>query len=135
MCTMVLLKAGAIPRKNSSNELPEIGEHLYNEEVIVKLQEAKGKGWLPNHLLIALKKQSKRGRSDSDSKPSPIKYHLDRLLTLVGEGNYIAKQNCTLWNYVNEGGTAVISKYDFVQVTFFLLYSFLDLMQHPLSGP
>ena len=118
VCTMVLLKAGAIPRKNSANALPEIGEHLYNEEVIRKLQEAKGKGWLPNHLLIALKKQAKRGRSDSDSKPSPVKYLLDHLLTLVGEGSYIAKQNCTLWNYVNEGGTAMISKYDFVEVNF-----------------
>ena len=64
------------------------------------------------------KKQAKRGRSDSDSKPSPVKYLLDHLLTLVGEGSYIAKQNCTLWNYVNEGGTAMISKYDFVEVNF-----------------
>ena len=122
-CTRVLLKAGAIPRPNSKEpkELPEIGEHLYDEEIISKLKEAKELKLLKNHRLIALQKQAKAFAQTvqfkSDSKHDSIKESLQDLLTPVGEGEYMAKQNFTLWSYTNEGGAAVISKHEFVQVS------------------
>ena len=64
---------------------------------------------------MALDKQSKR--SDSAETQSPVKAQLNLLLSLAGDGSYIAKQNCTLWNYELAAGTyvtAAISKYDIV---------------------
>ena len=116
ICTTVLLQAGAIPRRNFENTLPEIGDQLYDVEVIKMLQESKERGELPNHLLMALDKQSKR--SNSAATQSSVKAQLNLLLSLAGDGSYIAKQNCTLWNYELETGTyvtAAISKYDSVE--------------------
>lgn len=131
MCTTVLLQAGAIPKRNFENILPEIGDQLYDIEVIKMLLESKERGELPNHLLMTLDKQSKR--SDSAATQGPVKAQLNLLLSLAGDGGYIAKQNCTLWNYELGAGTyvtAAISKYDIVEckVTSLSLISYFHVL-------
>ena len=96
-CTEVLLLAGAIPQRNSNNKFPQIDVHLNNQQVLTKLQSLKEAKLLPNYILIELKRQTK-GISLSPSTSD----QLTKLLALEGSGNYISKQDCTIWSYSTE---------------------------------
>ena len=89
-CTEVLLKNGAIPMENSENEIPNIGLHLEDPEVVAKLREAKGNNRLSNFCLRQLKSQVQdRG----------ISTELRALLSLQGVGEYQAKNDLLLTQY------------------------------------
>ena len=88
--TEILLKAGAIPQENFEKKLPFIKEHLANPSVLGELQESKDKGMVPNHLLIGLRRQLK-GQELTEQQQT--------LFSLVGEGDHLAKQDVSLWDY------------------------------------
>ena len=90
-CTEVLLKTGAIPKKNFDNKFPEIGSSLGNQEVVAKMMEVKKRGFLSNQVLTHLKMQSRVLSSTSEQ--------LIELLEFEGSGNYFTKQDVTIWEY------------------------------------
>ena len=108
--TEILLKAGAVPNENYENDLPQIRDHLQNSEILEKLQESKDKGKVPNLVLIALRRQL--GGSELTDQQ-------EKLLSLVGEGEYLAKQDVSLWDYASgdEPREVCVRAYQFVEVS------------------
>ena len=115
--TEILLRAGAIPTENYENTFPDVGVHLTNAEVLMKLQESKREGLVQNFVLIALKRQLKE-LPNQEAQASTDPSQLDDLLKLVGEGDHIAKQDVTLWDYPDQGEVKAvhIKRYEFVEV-------------------
>ena len=112
-----LLRAGAIPAENYENTFPDVGVHLSNEEVLLKLQQSKGEGLVQNYVLIALRRQLNQ-EAQSPRDPT-ILQQIEELLMLVGEGDHIAKQDVTLWAYNDQkevSGAVLIKRYEFVEV-------------------
>ena len=97
-CTEVLLKTGAIPKKNFDNKFPEIGSSLGNQEVVAKMMEVKKRGFLSNQVLTHLKRQSKVLSSTSEQLIELLKYE--------GSGSFFTKQDVTIWEYsvASDGG-------------------------------
>ena len=115
--TIILLKAGAIPKENYENSLPLIDDHLDNPEVLEKLQESKDKQLVPNHILIGLRRQLK-GREETAQQKI--------LLDLVGEGDHLAKCDVSLWDYTNKVTPKEIriKAYQFLEVNYFASCSY-----------
>ena len=116
-CTEVLLKAGAVPRKNSRNEFPQVGSQLYNNEVLSKLITSKEMGLLPQYVLAELESQT---RESSTLAVSDVIKFKQKELFLDGS-DFRAKGTCTLWNYKDDGSTTSktfckVDGNDFLQV-------------------
>ena len=112
-CTEGLLKAGAIPRKNFEDTFPQIGPQLNNQEILTKLQESSDMGLLPNYIRVELRSQCSTAGTFSNQ--------LIQLFSLEGEGNFVAKQNCTIWTYgvdsiYPEEIPSHVNRFDFAEV-------------------
>ena len=102
-CTEVLLKAGAIPKENADNKIPELGPLLNNEDIIKILMEAKQENLLSNFCLRALSNQTHQGERSEQA---------EALLSLQGNGDYIAKADLLLKNYAKDGDIRVYKDYN-----------------------
>ena len=137
-CSEVLLKAGAIPRKNFKDEFPQLGPLLKNQEIVTKLQNSKDMGLLPNYILVELKNQC-------SNTAGVVSNPIIQLCDLGGEGDFIAKQNCTIWFYSDLDLVTSefddpeypytrphhVKKFDFVEVYYiYLLYLVLILQSN-----
>ena len=92
-CTVVLLKAGAIPAPNYDNKIPNIRTHLHDKEVVKKLIEAKQKNRLSTYCIRQLKDQAE-GQSSAELK---------HLLSLEGVGgDYVAKEGVVLRQFTDQ---------------------------------
>ena len=116
-CKEVWLKAGAVPRKNSRNEFPQVGSQLYNNEVLSKLITSKEMGLLPQYVLAELESQT---RESSTLAVSDVIKFKQKELFLDGS-DFRAKGTCTLWNYKDDGSTTSksfckVDGNDFLQV-------------------
>ena len=102
-CTEVLLKAGAIPKENADNKIPELGPLLNNEDIIKILVEAKQENLLSNFCLRTLSNQTRQGERSEQ---------VEALLSLQGNGDYIAKADLLLKNYAKDGDVGVYKDYN-----------------------
>ena len=89
-CTEVLLKYGAVPKRNAEHKIPQIGDQLDNQDVLSKLLTISN---MPNYIKVELKEQYVDKGQGSVSPE-----HL-QLFELEGDGAFLAKQDCTIWSY------------------------------------
>ena len=111
-CTEVLLKYGAVPKRNAEHKIPQIGDQLDNQDVLSKLLTISN---MPNYIKVELKEQYvDRGQWQGSVSPQ----HL-QLFELEGDGDFLAKQDCSIWSYdENHAASSHLDPYDIAEVYF-----------------
>ena len=117
-CTVVLLKAGAVPRKNSRDMLPEFHSMLYSPAVLNELIELREKGSLPRDVLAELDNQTKQCSTATESDFELVTSKQKAMFLKKGDtelakskqqelfldkGDFKSRRKCILWSYMDDG--------------------------------
>ena len=102
-CTVVLLKAGAVPRKNSRDLLPEFHSMLFNPVVLNELIELREKGYLPREVLAELENQTKQCSTATAPEPDLELVKSKQEELLLDKADFKTRRKCILWSYMDDG--------------------------------
>ena len=99
-CTVVLLKAGAVLKKNSRNALPEFNSMLYNPDVLDELIKLRKRRYFPRDVLEELYNQTRQFSTATIPVSDLVKSKQEELFR--DKGDFKTRRECILWNYMDD---------------------------------